>query len=150
MCRVKVCAHFTGVNANSAHDEGNYLVSRAHILVVDDDVNMLRMLALTLFVEGFLVATADCGQDAKRLIQETAFDVLIVDLRMPGVDCFDIIDVYRQRCKAHPVIVTTKYPDDVNTQRCLSAQASVLQKPYNVHSLATRLRETLRVQNDRV
>ncbi|MFA5625188.1 MAG: response regulator [Bradymonadales bacterium] len=119
------------------------MASRANILVVDDDLNVLRMLALTLFVEGFQVSTADSGNDAMRLIAESEFDILVVDLRMPGVNCFDIIEGFRDRSEGAPVIVTTKYPDDESMRLCSIAKASVMQKPYNVHALASNIRQAL-------
>jgi DNA-binding response OmpR family regulator len=61
------------------------------ILVVDDEVDTLGLIKLTLQTAGYEVQTAPGGQEALRLIREQPFDVVILDIMMPDVSGFDVV-----------------------------------------------------------
>lgn len=113
---------------------------RLRLLIVDDDVDMLRNAALMLSLEGYYVMTASSGMDASVLLSEHEFDVVITDLRMPIVDGHEI--VRRTRCM-HPdtsIIVTSRYLDDETKSWIEQTGVVGLEKPYNVHQLSGMLR----------
>ncbi len=113
---------------------------RKRLLIVDDDVDMLRNAALMLSLEGYYVMTASSGMDASVLLAEHEFDVVITDLRMPIVDGHEIV---RRTKNTHPktaIIVTSRYLDE-ETQLWIRETGVVgLEKPYNVHQLSGMLR----------
>jgi CheY-like chemotaxis protein len=61
------------------------------ILVVDDEVDTLGLIKLTLQTAGYEVQTAPGGQEALRLIREHPFDVIILDIMMPDISGFDVM-----------------------------------------------------------
>lgn len=60
-----------------------------HLLVVDDDVNFARLLERMLSNGGYLVTWAESGERALELLAETQFDLVLLDIRMPGIDGFE-------------------------------------------------------------
>ena len=113
---------------------------RVRLLVVDDDVDMLRNLAIMLSLEGYFVMTASSGMDASVLLSEHDFDIVITDLRMPIIDGYEIV---RRTRASHPdafVIVTSRYLDDEAKAWMQTNHIVGLEKPYNVHQLSAILR----------
>ena len=66
------------------------------ILVVDDEQPVRETLGLLLRQEGFRVVVAECGHTAVRAIEAFTFDVVIVDIVMPGMDGIETIGILRQ------------------------------------------------------
>ncbi|ANE44843.1 histidine kinase [Deinococcus puniceus] len=62
-----------------------------HLLVVDDEAQILELLDLTLTMSGFLVTTARSGPDALALAQSRAFDVIVLDILMTPWDGFETV-----------------------------------------------------------
>ncbi|MFB9992295.1 response regulator [Deinococcus oregonensis] len=62
-----------------------------HLLVVDDEAQILELLDLTLTMSGFLVTTARSGPDALALAQAQAFDVIVLDILMTPWDGFETV-----------------------------------------------------------
>ena len=69
------------------------------VLVVDDDPEVLRFVETVLADEGFEAVAAADGSDALRRLGERAFDLLLTDIRMPGMDGFELVRRARQ---SHP------------------------------------------------
>ena len=61
------------------------LPSNAHILVVDDEPDLRTLYELTLLREGYRVETAGTVEEARQLLAEQNFDVLITDMRLPDI-----------------------------------------------------------------
>lgn len=109
------------------------------ILVVDDDVDTCRNLADILTDLGFKVDTANDGPAALELVRKQAYDVALLDYKMPGMDG---LTLYREikRLRAGTVaIVVTAYSSGMTTEEALAAGAwQVLPKPADL-SLILRL-----------
>ena len=117
------------------------MMDRMRLLIVDDDVDMLRNLALMLSLEGYYVMTASSGVDASVLLKEHAFDVVITDLRMPIVDGYELV---RRSQALHPetsIIVTSRYLDDKTKNWMKTVGIVGLEKPYNVHQMSAMVRD---------
>ena len=71
--------------------ENNLNSEKKRILVVDDDVGILRVFKHILEREGYVVETAETGQDALEKIGSEKFDVCLVDVRLPDMDGTDIL-----------------------------------------------------------
>ena len=115
---------------------------RYRLLIVDDDPDMLRNLALMLSLEGYSIMTASSGVAACILLTEHTFDVVITDLRMPIVDGFEIVRRTQDLLPKAGIIVTSRYIDD-ETRVWLSGQHGVcgLEKPYNILQMSSILRD---------
>ncbi|MFO1435535.1 MAG: sigma-54 dependent transcriptional regulator [Gammaproteobacteria bacterium] len=84
-------------------------MTRGKILIVDDEKKMQRILEIMLRGKGHEVATASDGHEALRLIEDSPFDLIITDLRMPEMDGLTFLKTLREKGDQCPVIVVTAY-----------------------------------------
>jgi DNA-binding NtrC family response regulator len=82
---------------------------QAHLLFVDDEPALRSLMAERLAERGFEVAQADSGEKALQLLEQTAFDVVVTDLRMPGIDGTQVIRAALERYPGIVGIVITGY-----------------------------------------
>ena len=80
-----------------------------HLLFVDDEPALRSLMAERLAERGFEVAEADSGEQALQLLDQFAFDILITDLRLPGIDGTRVIEGARERYPGIVAIVITGY-----------------------------------------
>jgi DNA-binding NtrC family response regulator len=73
----------------------------ARVLIVDDEKDFVEMFALRLQGQGEKVSTAHSGKEALKVLENTLIDVVILDIRMPGMDG---IDTLKQIKQFHPII----------------------------------------------
>ena len=113
------------------------------ILVVDDDTSVRMAIQTLLEHEGFDVATADSGQHGLDALNATAFDVVIVDIFMPGMDGLETITAFHQRAPTVPIIAMSGFlfrdaaspaPDFLSMATKLGAAYS-LHKPFRPREL---------------
>jgi two-component system response regulator GlrR len=79
------------------------------LLLVDDDESLLRLMSIRLKAEGFDVTSADNGTQALRLMFNNDFDVVLSDLRMPGMDGLSLFDEILQQQRDLPLILMTAH-----------------------------------------
>ncbi|MFC4698928.1 sigma 54-interacting transcriptional regulator [Glaciecola siphonariae] len=79
------------------------------LLLVDDDESLLRLMSIRLEAEGFDVTSVDNGTQALRLMFNNQFDVVLSDLRMPGMDGLSLFDEILQEHRDLPVILMTAH-----------------------------------------
>ena len=95
----------------------HYAVSgrQGRVLVVDDESDVRKPIALSLQKAGFETVEADNGEEAKRLLNADdnplMVDTIICDIRMPKVGGLEAIDYFRSQYPTVPIIVLTGYPD---------------------------------------
>ena len=77
------------------------------ILVVDDEPNYLIVLSELLKEEGYEVITAQKGEDGLKVVQDTDLDLVITDMRMPGMDGLELLKTVKSYNKDLPVIMIT-------------------------------------------
>ena len=80
-----------------------------HLLIVDDETALREAVAERLSDHGFVVEQADSGEDALRRLADFAFDVLITDLRLPGIDGRQVLEAALERYPDIVAIVITGY-----------------------------------------
>lgn len=80
-----------------------------HVLLVDDDASLLRLLAIRLQGEGYRVSAAEGGKEALKLLSSQPVDVVLSDLRMPGLDGMSLFEEIVSRRKDVPVILMTAH-----------------------------------------
>lgn len=109
------------------------------ILFVEDDAMNRRVVRDMLDVAGAAMAEADCAEAGLQRIEDEVFDLVLLDLRMPGMDGFEVIRRVRARDDAKrtlPIIVVTADTAVDLTQRCIAAGADeVLFKPVAMDAL---------------
>ncbi len=99
------------------------------ILIVDDNEDVRRILGLRLRHAGFEVGDAAGGAEALEVLGRGGWDLVLLDLVMPGVDGFEVLRSLRERKgdahgSAPPVVVITQYDDVENRQRALALGAA--------------------------
>ena len=115
------------------------------ILIVDDDPRLRDLLRRYLGENGFNVLVSENGEAMKRLWVREHFDVLILDLMMPGEDGLAIIKRLRAEKDMTPVIMLTARGEDVDRMLGLELGADdYLGKPFNPRELLARIHAVLR------
>jgi len=79
------------------------------ILVVDDEQSMTQFLSIVLRKEGYSVTTVNNGRDALEKVKSDGFDVVITDIKMPGMDGIQLLHGIKKHDPALPVIIMTAY-----------------------------------------
>lgn len=110
-------------------------MSRARILIVDDDESIGEFVSMALADEGYDVVTAPNGATALELIELGRPDVILLDMRMPIMDGWEFARRYRQRTgPPAPIIVITAARDADDRAAQVEAD-DVLAKPFNLDDL---------------
>ena len=117
----------------------------AHILVVDDDVRLRALLQRFLTEQGFRVSTAENAAAARAALADMAFDLLVLDVMMPGETGLELTAALRAEGQEVPILMLTARgaPDD----RIAGLEQGVddyLAKPFDPRELALRIRTILR------
>jgi two-component system response regulator MprA len=120
-------------------------VSRAAILVVDDDAPIRRMLDRTLTAEGYEVRCAADGGAALASIERSVPDAVVLDVSMPGLDGLEVCRRLRGKRLGTPILLLTARDALEDRVAGLDAGADdYLVKPFAVEELSARLRALLR------
>jgi len=113
-------------------------------MAVDDDRGMLTLLRRLLRLEGYRVATARDGRLALALLDECRPDLILLDIMMPGLDGFQVLDLLRQ-CSDVPVIMlTAKCEAEYVHQAMVAGADDYVRKPFSTGELIARIRAKLR------
>jgi DNA-binding response OmpR family regulator len=114
------------------------------VLVVDDEPRYLRLLEANLATEGYEVVKASNGQDALDIFSRQKFDLVILDIMMPGVDGFTVCERIRAYSDV-PIIMVTARGEEADRVRGLDLGADdYIVKPFSATELLARARAVLR------
>ena len=118
------------------------------ILVIDDDVTMCDLLVDYFRTEGIVCEYAHAGDEGLRLLKGGGFDIVILDIMLPGKDGFDILRDIRGRSDI-PVLMLTARGDHIDRVVGLELGADdYICKPFNSRELTARVRAVLRRVGD--
>lgn len=118
------------------------------LLVVDDEPNMLRMLRVALEEEGYAVETCERGEEVLPKLEETPFDLVLTDVRMPGMDGLELLRHCRRIRPETPVLLMTAHGSmDLAVQAMKDGAIDVIQKPFGIDEIRTRLARALHVRD---
>jgi two-component system KDP operon response regulator KdpE len=118
--------------------------TRASVLVVDDEVQIRRLLRLTLEDAGYAVREADSGQNALREVSRETPDAVILDLGLPDFSGLEVLARVRES-SAVPVLILSVFGHEGSKIAGLDAGADdYLTKPFGEGELRARLRALLR------
>jgi DNA-binding NtrC family response regulator len=116
----------------------------SHLLLVDDEVALRNVVAERLIEEGFQVTEADTGEQALALLHDFAFDLLVTDLRLPGLDGQALIEAALERYPDLIAVVVTGYGTVKDAVDALKHGASdFVTKPFQFDELSHVVRTAL-------
>ncbi|MBU1742813.1 MAG: sigma-54 dependent transcriptional regulator [Proteobacteria bacterium] len=114
------------------------------IMVVDDELAMRESLAAWLVKDGFEVATADGGEQALALMKQTPFDLVFVDIKMPGMDGLELLRRLRaDHPETYAIIITAYGSIDTAVEAMKLGATDYLVKPFDPEQLMVLIDKTL-------
>lgn len=119
---------------------------RPVILVVEDDLDVAEMLNAYFRVQGYEVVTANLGEDAVHSCSSTLPDLVILDIRLPDIDGYEVAQRLRtsRRTKEIPIIFLTEKRNRADRLQGLELGADdYITKPFDVQELRLRVRNAL-------
>ncbi len=120
------------------------MADETHILVIDDQQDILDALSENLIQNGFSVTTAKNAKDGRRELESQSVDLVVLDIMMPGEDGLSLCR-YLSETTQTPVILLTALADD--TDRIVGLEIGAddyVSKPFNPRELVARIRAVLR------
>lgn len=122
----------------------NESVKTARVLLIDDDQELGRMLSELLVTDHLHVTVCHTGEDGIETFASGDFELLILDIMLPGMSGLDVLKKIRQRSQV-PVIMLTARGDDIDRIIGLEFGADdYLPKPFNPRELLARIKAILR------
>jgi putative two-component system response regulator len=116
------------------------------ILVVDDESTITAMISSILRRSGYNCMIAERGSEALKLLSKHAFDVVLTDIRMPGMDGVELLKKIKSEYNSE-VIVMSGFTDEYDYQSIITAGADdFIQKPLSFRELFIRLKKVLRLR----
>jgi anti-anti-sigma factor len=128
-------------------------MTQEKILVIDDEKATLKMFRLFLDVYGFDILTAESGEEGLEVFDREKPDIVLTDIKMPGMDGIEVLQQIKKRSPATEVIVITGHGDmDLAIQALNLDAADFINKPIQRQSLEqglARARERLKLAKSR-
>jgi two-component system phosphate regulon response regulator OmpR len=115
-----------------------------HLLVVDDDRRIRDLLSRFLASEGYRVTTADNAADARAKLQGLHFDLLILDVMMPGETGFDLAKSLRQTSEVPILILTARDESAMRIEGLEIGADDYVAKPFEPRELSLRIANILK------
>jgi two-component system KDP operon response regulator KdpE len=115
------------------------------VLVVDDEPAIRRFLRTSLSSQGYLVSEAENGTAALDQLRRSSPDLLVLDLGLPDIDGFEIIERLRGQGSALPIVVLSSRSDETGKVKALDLGADdYVTKPFGIDELLARVRAAVR------
>ena len=129
----------TSVSGDSALASG-----LASILVIDDEAAIRESLEVLLTLEGYAVTMAADGEEGLRILDQESFDLLLLDLALPGQSGLELLPLIKERHPEMPVIMITAYGTVDNVVDAVRAGAeNFVQKPWDNEKLLADIRSAV-------
>ena len=117
---------------------------KASVMIVDDDIRMLRMMRRTLELEGFSVLVASSGEASLRIFEKETPDLVLLDIMMPDMDGYTVCQRIREFSQIPIIMVTAKGEDNEKVEGLDIGADDYVTKPFSASELTARVRAMLR------
>ena len=120
------------------------MMTESHILIVDDDPKITKLMERFLSVYGLAISLAGSGEEMFSILKDQSFDLIILDVMLPGDDGFELCRKLRKEMNI-PIIMLTAMSEDA--ERILGLELGAddyLTKPFNPNELLARIKAVLR------
>jgi DNA-binding NtrC family response regulator len=120
------------------------MAAKNRILIADDEEALRVVMVTELEGEGYFVRQAADGQEAINILNQESFDLILLDIKMPNVDGFEVLRFVKKQSPQTKVIVLTGFADLKNAieSKKLGAEDFV-SKPYDLVDLLTTVERVL-------
>ncbi|HHW12554.1 MAG TPA: response regulator transcription factor [Firmicutes bacterium] len=122
-------------------------MSKERVLIIEDEPNIIELVAYNLEKEGWLVSKAQTGEEGWEKIQAEHPDIILLDLMLPGIDGMEICRRTRQNklTRDIPIIILTAKAEEADRVLGLESGADdYVTKPFSPRELVARIRAVLR------
>lgn len=123
------------------------MLTSKHIFVVDDEKDIVELISYNLKKEGFFIDTASDGEKALSQIKKKQYDLIILDLMLPGIQGMELCRILRNepKTKSLPIIMLTAKGEEVDKILGLEIGADdYMTKPFSPRELVARVKAVLR------
>ena len=120
------------------------MIEPGHILAVDDDDRIRDLLKRFLKTEGYGVTTAPDAASARRLMRTMSFDLIVLDVMMPGEDGFSLLSAIREETDTPVILLTAKDLPPDRIEGLKRGADDYVPKPFEPEELALRVAAILR------
>jgi DNA-binding NtrC family response regulator len=118
------------------------------ILIVEDEAKMRRLLELNLGEDGFTTFSAGDAESGLKLLREHAIDLVVTDLKLPGMNGLEFLQTVKRQSAAMPVVVMTAFGSVETAVEAMKAGASdYVLKPFSLTEMRMVIRKELDVRN---
>ena len=119
-------------------------LERRRILVVDDEERMVRFIRLNLEHDGYLVSEAFNGKQAMQKLREALPDLILLDVMMPDLDGFEVLEMIREISNVPIIMLTAKGEEDDRVRGLEKGADDYVTKPFSPRELVSRVKAVLR------
>jgi DNA-binding NtrC family response regulator len=120
----------------------------AAILIVEDEAKMRRLLELNLGEDGFTTFSAGDAETGLKLLRDNAIDLVVTDLKLPGMDGLEFLQTVKRQNAALPVVVMTAFGSVETAVEAMKAGASdYVLKPFSLAEMRLVIHKELDVRN---
>src|SRR6202023_1592652 len=118
------------------------------ILIVEDEAKMRRLLELNLAEEGFTILSAGDAETGLKLLRENSVDLVVTDLKLPGMNGLEFLQTVKRQNAALPVVVMTAFGTVETAVEAMKAGASdYVLKPFSLAEMRMVIRKELDVRD---
>ena len=115
------------------------------ILIVDDDQSVSLTLSKAVQSSGMEAEIANSGEEALKRLSEKRFDLILMDINMPGMDGFQTVESIRKQGIQTPIIIISGRKEDIDTLYGLNIGADdYITKPFNPITLGAKIKALIR------
>ena len=120
-----------------------------YILLVEDDFHINELLKETLEKEGYGCVQAFSGTEARMLLEKYQYDVVILDLMLPGIPGEEVLKEVRRHGKAPTIVLTAKDTIDSKVEFLRNGADDYITKPFDIQEALARVEVQLRRNNEK-
>jgi len=123
--------------------------AQPRILVIDDDENILKVVAAILKDKGYEVSVAGTGSEAIKKTQKNHYDLMLIDIKLPDMDGTELLTKIRDTKPRIRKVIVTGYPTLQNAVAAVNKGADAyVMKPFDVESMLETVNEQLKKQKE--
>jgi len=123
-------------------------MKEAKILIAEDDAVLREVYSKKFTLSGFTIKTVKDGEETIKALEEETPDILILDLNMPVIDGFTVMEKYPKEKREFPIIVLTNYGNEQNRKRAndLGADDYFVKNEMTIKSLLEMVENLLKAK----